>query len=44
MVEIAPPVSQPAASSEPVSDVGQMSQWKLMTLRFARNKLAMLGL
>jgi peptide/nickel transport system permease protein len=29
---------------EPVSDVGQMSQWKLMRLRFARDRLAMLGL
>jgi peptide/nickel transport system permease protein len=29
---------------EPVSEVGQLSQWKLMRLRFARNKLAMLGL
>ena len=29
---------------EPVSEVGQMSQWKLMRLRFARNRLAMTGL
>lgn len=28
---------------EPVSDVGQMSQWRLMVLRFSRNKLAMIG-
>ncbi|MCL6430171.1 MAG: ABC transporter permease [Anaerolineae bacterium] len=28
---------------EPVSEVGQMSQWKLMRLRFARNRLAMTG-
>ncbi len=28
---------------EPVSDVGLMSQWKLMRLRFARNRLAMIG-
>lgn len=29
--------------SEPVSDVGQMSQWRLMWLRFRRNRLAMTG-
>jgi len=29
---------------EPVSEVGQMSQWKLMRLRFSRNRLAMFGL
>ncbi len=29
--------------AEPVSEVGQLSQWKLMRLRFARNKLAMIG-
>lgn len=28
---------------EPVSDVGQMSQWRLMALRFRRNRLAMAG-
>lgn len=28
---------------EPVSDVGQMSQWRLMALRFYKNKLAMAG-
>ena len=31
-------------AEEPVSEVGQMSQWNLMRLRFARNKLAMTGL
>ncbi len=28
---------------EPVSEVGQMSQWQLMRLRFSRNRLAMTG-
>ncbi len=28
---------------EPVSDVGQLSQWQLIRMRFARNKLAMVG-
>lgn len=28
---------------EPISEVGQYSQWKLMRMRFARNKLAMIG-
>jgi len=36
------PQAQPIVS-EPISDVGQMSQWKLMRLRFSRNKLAMAG-
>jgi peptide/nickel transport system permease protein len=30
-------------ADEPVSDVGQMSQWQLMRLRFVRNRLAMGG-
>lgn len=29
---------------EPVSEVGQLSQWQLMRMRFARNKLAMAGI
>lgn len=29
---------------EPVSDVGDLSQWQLMRIRFSKNKLAMLGL
>jgi peptide/nickel transport system permease protein len=29
---------------EPVSDVGQLSQWQLIVKRFKRNKLAMFGL
>lgn len=28
---------------EPISDVGQLSQWQLMVMRFRRNKLAMIG-
>lgn len=45
MADVATPVPQAAASArEQVSDVGQMSQWKLMRMRFARNKLAMIGL
>lgn len=30
--------------AEPVSTVGQVSQWQLMIMRFKRNKLAMFGL
>ena len=44
MADIATPVSQAPVVEEPVSDVGQMSQWELMRLRFARNRLAMFGL
>jgi len=29
---------------EPVSEVGDLSQWQLMRIRFSKNKLAMLGL
>jgi peptide/nickel transport system permease protein len=29
---------------DPVSDVGDLSQWQLMRIRFAKNKLAMIGL
>jgi peptide/nickel transport system permease protein len=28
---------------EPISEVGQMSQWRLMALRFRRNRLAIMG-
>lgn len=31
------------AWAEPVSEVGQLSQWQLMRMRFGRNKLAMIG-
>ncbi len=34
----------PPVVEEPVTTVGQMSQWQLMRLRFTRNKLAMVGL
>ncbi|MEE4195379.1 MAG: ABC transporter permease [Anaerolineae bacterium] len=47
------PVSQPEEQMEkpqhevfddPVSDVGDLSQWQLMRIRFSKNKLAMAGL
>jgi peptide/nickel transport system permease protein len=45
MAEVATPVPQiPMVVDEPVSEVGQISQWTLMRLRFTRNKLAMTGL
>lgn len=45
MAEVAPSVTQPQGfAGEQESDVGQMSQWELMRLRFTRNKLAMIGL
>jgi peptide/nickel transport system permease protein len=48
MTEVVTPVPQTRraqdATDEPVSDVGQMSQWKLMRLRFTHNRLAMGGL
>ncbi len=34
----------PPIVEEPVSEVGQLSQWTLIRMRFARNKLAMVGL
>jgi peptide/nickel transport system permease protein len=34
----------PPVVEEPVSEVGQLSQWTLIRMRFARNKLAMVGL
>jgi peptide/nickel transport system permease protein len=37
------PMERSLQVDEPVSEVGQMSQWKLMRLRFFRNKLAMMG-
>ena len=43
MAEATTPVPQAPVVEEPVSEVGQMSQVKLMRLRFARNKLAMFG-
>jgi peptide/nickel transport system permease protein len=45
MAEAVAPVPQKQIFvDEPVSEVGQLSQWTLMRLRFGRNKLAMLGL
>jgi peptide/nickel transport system permease protein len=44
MSDIATPIPLVPAVDEPVSEVGQLSQWTLMRLRFARNKLAMTGL
>jgi peptide/nickel transport system permease protein len=45
MAEAVTPVPQAQQFvDEPVSEVGQLSQWKLMRMRFARNKLAMFGL
>jgi peptide/nickel transport system permease protein len=38
------PIGPAASTTEPVSTVGQQSQWELMVLRFKRNKLAMTGL
>lgn len=40
---LAPPIPQ-ATADEPVSEVGQLSQWTLIRMRFARNRLAMFGL
>jgi len=40
---LTPAATAPGMMREPVSEVGQMSQWQLMRLRFARNKLAMTG-
>ena len=37
------PLSQMTPVSEPVSDVGELSQWQLIVLRFRKNKLAMGG-
>ena len=39
-----PVVDRQAFFDEPVSDVGDLSQWQLMRIRFSKNKLAMLGL
>jgi peptide/nickel transport system permease protein len=44
MTEAATPIPQIPVVEEPVSEAGQMSQMALMRLRFARNKLAMIGL
>jgi peptide/nickel transport system permease protein len=49
MTEAVQPIPQPAPErqaffDEPVSDVGDLSQTQLMRIRFAKNKLAMIGL
>ncbi len=44
MAEVATPIPQAPVVEEAVSEVGQISQWALMRLRFQRNKLAMTGL
>ncbi len=38
------PVRAAVAAAEPTSDVGELSQWQLIWLRFRRNKLAMGGM
>jgi len=43
MAEAATQIPQAPVVDEPVSDVGQLSQWQLIVMRFKRNKLAMLG-
>jgi peptide/nickel transport system permease protein len=43
MTETATPIAQSPVADEPVSEAGQMSQVKLMRLRFTRNRLAMIG-
>jgi peptide/nickel transport system permease protein len=43
MAEALTPVPQAPVVDEPVSEVGQLSQWTLIKLRFYRNKLAMFG-
>src|SRR5512135_609822 len=44
MVEAVSPTPQAPAVEEVVSDVGNLSQWTLIRMRFVRNKLAMFGL
>lgn len=44
MTEAATPIPQIPVVEEPVTEAGQMSQNALIRLRFARNKLAMVGL
>jgi peptide/nickel transport system permease protein len=45
MTEAVAPIPQvPLVVEEPVSEVGQLSQTTLIRMRFARNKLAMVGL
>ncbi len=44
MTEAVPTLPREELIAEPVSEVGLMSQWRLMALRFRRNALAMIGL
>ncbi len=44
MAEAATQIPQAPAVDEPVSEVGQLSQWQLMRHALQRNKLAMFGL
>jgi peptide/nickel transport system permease protein len=53
MTDAIQPIPQPTPETatqrqdyidEPVSDVGDLSQWQLMRIRFSKNKLAMIGL
>lgn len=44
MAEVATPVPQAPIVEDVISDVGQLSQYTLMRMRFTRNKLAMFGL
>lgn len=44
MAEEAQPSPQTANAVDETAPIGQISQWKLMRMRFARNKLAMTGL
>jgi len=39
-----PTAGQQALFDDPVSDVGDLSQWQLMRIRFSKNALAMIGL
>mgnify|MGYP001121891996 CR=1 FL=1 len=43
MTEAVPTLPREEMIVEPVSEIGAMSQWKLMVLRFRRNTLAMIG-
>lgn len=43
MSEAVAPVPQAPAVEDVVSDVGNLSQWTLIRMRFARNRLAMVG-
>jgi len=44
MAEVVQPAPQSKTAADETAQVGQLSQWKLMRMRFMRNKLAMTGL